>query len=192
MREIIKMIVVLSCICGVAGAALAFLKDGTVVKIEEQVLTFVQGPAIKKVFTDYDNDPIMDRKKFDIPGSDAKVTVFPYMKGGKLVAVAMEDFGGGFGDDIGVMVGFDAAGDKLVGIGITTSKETPGVGTRVAEPGFTKQFKGHATAGVELSSKGGDISGVSGATFSSIGSVIAVQNAVKKYDALKQEIQGAW
>jgi len=192
MREIIKMIVVLSCICGVAGAALAFLKEGTVVKIEEQVLTFVQGPAIKKVFTDYDNDPILDRKKFDLPGTDAQVTVFPYMKGGKLVAVALEDFGGGFGDDIGVMVGFEPAGDKLIGIGMTTMKETPGVGTRVAEPGFTKQFKGHAAAGVELDSKGGDIAGISGATFSSIGSVIAVQNAVKKYSALKEKIQGAW
>jgi len=192
MREIIKMIVVLSCICGVAGLALAFLKDGTVLRIEEQVLTYVQGPALKKVFTDYDNDPIMDRKKFDLPGSDAKVTVFPFMKNGKLVAIALEDYGGGFGGDVGVMVGIDATEDKLVGIGITTMKETPGVGSRVAEPGFTKQFRGHPITGVELESKGGDIAAVSGATFSSTGSVIAVQNAIKTYGMLKEKIQGAW
>lgn len=186
------MVVVLTCICGIAGISLAYLKAGTAATIENQVLVNVQGPAISIVLEGVDNDPIADRKKFDLPDGSGQVTVFPGKKGGQLVAVALENYGSGFGGDIGVMVGFDISQDILTNISMTTMSETPGVGTRIKEKGFTKQFKKHQTAGIELDSKGGDIAAVSGATLSSIGSVVAVQNAVKVYFSLKDQIMGAF
>ena len=99
MLAIIRMIVVLSSICGLSGFALSYLKISTAPRIEEQVLTYVQGPAILKVFADIDNSPIAERKTFTLDG--AKVTVFPGKKDGKLVAVALEHFGKGFGGDVG-------------------------------------------------------------------------------------------
>ena len=160
MLAIIRMIVVLSSICGLSGFALSYLKISTAPRIEEQVLTYVQGPAILKVFADIDNSPIAERKTFTLDG--AKVTVFPGKKDGKLVAVALEHFGKGFGGDVGVMVGYDVNRDTLTGIGITTMKETPGLGTRVADPAFTGQFTGKP-ADARLKSQGGDIDAVSGA-----------------------------
>ncbi len=121
MLAIIRMIVVLSSICGLSGFALSYLKISTAPRIEEQVLTYVQGPAILKVFADIDNSPIAERKTFTLDG--AKVTVFPGKKDGKLVAVALEHFGKGFGGDVGVMVGYDVNRDTLTGIGITTMKD---------------------------------------------------------------------
>ena len=112
-------------------------------------------------------------------------------KDGKLVAVALEHFGKGFGGDVGVMVGYDVNRDTLTGIGITTMKETPGLGTRVADPAFTGQFTGKP-ADARLKSQGGDIDAVSGATISSIGVVTALGNAAKVYAALKPEIVKAW
>ena len=179
MLAIIRMIVVLSSICGLSGFALSYLKISTAPRIEEQVLTYVQGPAILKVFADIDNSPIAERKTFTLDG--AKVTVFPGKKDGKLVAVALEHFGKGFGGDVGVMVGY----------GITTMKETPGLGTRVADPAFTGQFTGKP-ADARLKSQGGDIDAVSGATISSTGVVTALGNAAKVYAALKPEIVKAW
>ena len=164
MLAIIRMIVVLSSICGLSGFALSYLKISTAPRIEEQVLTYVQGPAILKVFADIDNSPIAERKTFTLDG--AKVTVFPGKKDGKLVAVALEHFGKGFGGDVGVMVGYDVNRDTLTGIGITTMKETPGLGTRVADPAFTGQFTGKP-ADARLKSQGGDIDAVSGATLTS-------------------------
>ena len=123
MLAIIRMIVVLASICGLSGFALSYLKISTAPRIEEQVLTYVQGPAILKVFADIDNSPIAERKTFTLDG--AKVTVFPGKKDGRLVAVALEHFGKGFGGDVGVMVGYDVNRDTLTGIGITTMKETP-------------------------------------------------------------------
>ena len=163
MADILRMIVVLSALCGLSGFALSYLKMVTAPVIEEQVLTYVQGPAIAGVFTDIDNQPIADRKAFET--EKGRVLVFPAMRDGKLVGVALEAKGKGYGGDVGVMVGFNVANDTLAGIGTTTLKETPGLGMRIAEPGFTGQFRGIA-APVGLKSQGGSIDGISGATIS--------------------------
>ncbi|MFV0422725.1 RnfABCDGE type electron transport complex subunit G [Oleidesulfovibrio sp.] len=187
MREIIKMIVVLSTICIISGFALSSLKNMTAPQIELQVLTYVQGPAIKDVLTGYDNDPIADRKKFTDPETGAEINVFPAKKGGKLFAVALENFGAGYGGDIGVMVGFDIENDVLTGIGVTTMKETPGLGTVIAEDSYTSKFVGQ---GLDLGPKnqGGEIDVISGATFSSLGCIVAVQKASAVYKSLKNDI----
>jgi len=193
MREIIKMVVVLSLISGLSGAVLAWLKDATKDRIEEQVLTYVQGPALEQVFPPHDNNPITDRKRFEVPGAPGEsITIFPAMKDGKLAGYALETFGQGYGGDIGVIVGFDAGKDALTGIGVTTMKETPGLGTNVAKHGFTTQFAGHPLEKLELKSKGGSIDAVSGASYSSTGAVTAVQKAVALRDKLKDEIAKTW
>ena len=84
MADILRMIVVLSALCGLSGFALSYLKMVTAPVIEEQVLTYVQGPAIAGVFTDIDNQPIADRKAFET--EKGRVLVFPAMRDGKLVA----------------------------------------------------------------------------------------------------------
>ncbi len=191
MREIVKMIVVLSVICGISGFVLASIKNATKDQIVDQVFTFVQGPALEQVLPSHGNNPVAERKSFPLPGG-GEATVFPALRDGILVGVGIEAFGKGFGGDLGVMVGFDVTKDALSGINITTSKETPGVGSRVAEPGFTAQFTGHPSKNLDLKSRGGDIDAVSGATFSSIGAMDAVSSAKKTYESLKVSIQEAW
>ncbi|MDR0338914.1 MAG: FMN-binding protein [Desulfovibrio sp.] len=189
MREIVSMIVVLSAICAASGFSLAYLKQTTQPTIEAQVLTYVQGPAIERVYPAASNKPVEERKAFELEGR--KVMVFPYKDGDKLLGVALENKAGGFGGDIGVMVGFNLSNDTLLGIGVTTMSETPGLGTKVAEPKFSKQFVGSGLS-VDLKSKGGNIDAVSGATVSSTGAVAAVQAAARDYQALKAEIQKTW
>ncbi len=191
MREVLSMVVVLSLICSASGLVLSGLKAATKDKIREQELTYVQGPAIESVFGEHDNDPIKDRKSFELPDGST-VTVFPSIKGGELQSVALEASAQGYGGDLGVMVGFDVGEDQLSGIGITTMKETPGVGTLVAGESFTHQFRGHPPANLQLASKGGDIDAVSGATYSSLGAVNAVQKAANIYEELKDKLEQAW
>lgn len=190
MKSIVQMILVLSLICGTAGFCLSYLKMTTASRIESQALTFVQGPAILEVFRDADNSPINDRRTF--PLADGRtINVFPSMKKGKLVGVALEQFGSGYGGDLGVVVGFNVANDTLAGIGITTMKETAGVGTRVKEHAFLKQFPGHALP-VKLRNDGGEIDAVSGATVSSKGVMGAVDSAVAVYKELKPLLLETW
>lgn len=190
MGDIIRMIVVLTSICGISGFALSYLKITTAPRIEEQVMTYIQGPAILKVFNDIDNSPIAERATFTLPDGRS-ITVFPGRKDGKLIGVAIEDFGKGYGGDIGIMAGFDINHDTLVGVGVTTMKETPGLGTLIGEPSFTDQFIGKAGS-VTLASQGGEIDAISGASISSAGTVAAIQKAAKTYAQLKSDILKTW
>ena len=192
MMELVRMVVVLSCITGLAGFVLSGLKVWTTPIIEEQVMTNVQGPALKQIFLDTNNDPVADRKKMTIPGSEEEVTVFPALKDGKLQAVALEASGKGYGGQVNVIVGFNVAADTLVGISVTTHKETPGLGSRIQEPAFTKQFKGKDPGKAMLKKDGGDIDAISGATYSSIASTDAVKQAAGWYTALKDTIKTTW
>ncbi len=163
MREMMRMIVVLSLICGASG------------------------PALASVFGPTDNDPIADRTEVRLDDG-TELLVFPARKDGKLEAVAFETFAAGFGGDIGVMVGFDTGGQRIEGIGITTMKETPGVGSRTALPAFTDQFRNHPFGPVKLKSGGGDIDAVSGATISSTAVSAAVDKAVQLFAANRETI----
>jgi electron transport complex protein RnfG len=189
MREIVSMIVVLSAICGASGFSLAYLKETTAPIIEAQILENVQGPAIRQVYPAADNQPVEERKAFFY--NDRQIMVFPYKREGKLMGVAFESTGKGFGGDIGVIVGFNTANDTLLGIGVTQMKETPGLGSKVAEQKFSNQFRG-ASLAIDLKAKGGSIDAVSGATISSVGTVAAVQAATVEYQSLKADIQKTW
>ncbi|NDV20571.1 RnfABCDGE type electron transport complex subunit G [Pseudodesulfovibrio sp. JC047] len=190
MKEMLKMVLVLSLICGLSGLTLASVRQATRQRIEEQVMTYVQGPALNQIFTGNDNNPVKDRKVFDLP--DGPITIFPAMHNGVLTGVALESFGKGYGGAIGVMVGFDLDGTQLKGIGITTLKETPGLGARVVEPDYRDQFKGHSTASIALKKDGGDIAAISGATISSTGTVAAINDAIQIFNTIKDELPSAW
>ncbi|CCH47394.1 RnfABCDGE type electron transport complex subunit G [Pseudodesulfovibrio piezophilus] len=190
MREMLKMIFVLSLICGLSGLTLATVRDATSAKIEEQVLTYVQGPALKQVFTDFDNNPVKDRKTFEL--ANESVTVFPAMKEGKLTGVAFERYGTGYGGPVGVMVGINTTGTQIAGIGITTSKETPGLGARASEPEYREQFRNQPSDGIDLTKNGGPIQAIAGATTTSTATVNAVNDAVKIFMQIKDKFPESW
>lgn len=178
MRDIIKMLVVLTVICAVSGFALALVHDVTREPIEYSRLKFVKEPAVKAVLSGYQNDPIKDRLSIpmgtDKKGKPVKLIVFPAKKDGKTFAVAFESSAGGYHGDIGVMVGINLNTKKLNGISIVSHTETPGLGARIVEPNFTGSFKDKA---IDKDLGVGDINALSGATFSTKGVLAAVNKA---------------
>jgi electron transport complex protein RnfG len=185
MREIVRMIIVLTLIGAVSGLTLAAFHRLTAAPIEYQTIKFVKEPAVKKVLTGYDNDPILDRKKLqvgtDSRGNPVELTVFPAKKGAEIFAVALEGTGKGFHGQIGVMVGVSKEG-VILDIGITSHTETPGIGSKVTEPGYTDRYKGLPAK------KGVSVDAVSGATYSSKGVVAAVNEAVELVEKFREEI----
>lgn len=182
-------VIVLTVICAISGSALAALKIGTAEQIENQLLANVQGPTLKNMFPSTSNDPIEDRKKFTLADGSV-VTVFPVYENSQLTSVAIEGIGQGYGGDLGVMTAFNLDNGSLRQIGVTVSKETPGIGTKIQTSRYLKQFSGKSS--VALRPDGGDIDGVSGATISSKGSVMAVQHAISIFTLLKPEIEKTW
>lgn len=180
MKEIIKMLVVLTLISAVCGFLLAFVRDATKDTIEEQLLVNVKGPAVEKVLADADStdDLIKDRRKIEVRGEEN--VIFIGKKNGKPWAFAFEVSSKGFGGDIGVIVGFAMDKDIITGVGITTHKETPGLGAKIkSEDMFTDQFRNRATKTVfKVKKDNGEIDAISGATVSSRGVCKAIETAI--------------
>ncbi|MDQ1330019.1 MAG: H+/Na+-translocating ferredoxin:NAD+ oxidoreductase subunit [Thermodesulfobacteriota bacterium] len=188
MREIIRMITVLTVLCAFSGGLLAALRDGTQEKIENQQLEFVKGPAIRDILKGSSNDPIKDR--FKIKDGETERHVFVGKSGGKPEMVTFETTGKGFKGDIAMMVGVNVTDDKIVGIGITTHSETPGIGAKAqTDPRFSGQFKGMPLTGeFKIKKEGGQVDAISGATITSRGVADAVSDAVKIYSRIKPAI----
>lgn len=194
LREILKMILMLTVVTGVCGAALSMVKLATEDQIEYQRLKNIKEPALKKVLTNYDNDPLTDRKTIvigtDDRGRPIEKTFFLAKKDGKITAVALEAFGGGYEGDIGVMIAIKRPQDRVSSIAITTHTETKGVGTKAMNsPRFMNQFKDKGLD-TDFSPEGGNIDAYSGATLSSHGIQKAVEKGTQIYQKVKSKLFG--
>ena len=188
MREMIKLFVVVTLFSCFSGGLLAAVKSGTQERIEYQQLKFVKGPALLEILKGASNDPLVDR--FKIKDGKVERNFFVGVFDGKRNTIALESFGRGFGGDIGVIVAINLENDQILGIGVTTHSETPGVGSRAkTEPAFGSQFKGLPVKGpFKVKADGGPIDAVSGATVSSRAVCGAVADAVEAYQKLKPKI----
>jgi electron transport complex protein RnfG len=189
MREIIKMIVVLTILSCFSGGLLAYINTATESRIEEQVLKFVKGPAVGSIFEGATNDPIADR--ILIMDGEQERTFFVGVIDGEPRGVAFETFGkGGYGGDVGLMVGIDVKEDKLIGVGVTTHAETPGMGAKAkTDPAFVAQYQGlPAKDPIKVTKDGGTINSISGATLTSRAVCNAATEANDIYNKLKDQL----
>jgi len=189
MGDMIKTVVVLTVLSAFSGGLLAAVRDNTKEKIEVQQLQFVKGPAIKSIFKDASNDPIKDR--FKLKDGETERSFFVGVIDGKPVGVAFESFGKGYGGDVGLMVGINMETDQIIGVGVTTHAETPGMGAKAKdEPEFAAQFKGMSiTEPVKVNQDGGKVNAISGATITSRAVSSAATNVGEIYKRLKGELE---
>ena len=188
MREMIRLLVVIAVFSAVSGGLLAAIQSGTKDRIEYQQLKFVKGPTIQQILEGSSNDPLVDR--FKLPDGKEERSFFVGVFDGKANIVALEAFGKGFGGDIGVIVAVNVENDEIVGIGVTTHSETPGVGSRAkTDPSLSEQFKGlPIKEPFKVKADGGQIDAISGATVSSRGVCGAVVDSAEIYMRLKKDI----
>ncbi len=168
MREMIKMVVVLTALAAFSGGLLAAIRNGTQEQIEIQQLKFVKGPAIKEIMKGASNDPIKDRFKLEFDETEKIFFVGKFQ--GEPRAVALETYGKGYGGDVGVMVAIDVEKNALQGVWVTTHAETPGMGAKAKEdPTFVSQFTGISLdqGPFKVTQDGGQINAIGGATITS-------------------------
>lgn len=188
MNEMIKMVVVLTVMSVVSGGMLSALREKTAAQIKTQQLEFVKGPAIRQILAGSSNDPI--KSLISIKDDQTERDIFVGNFDGKPNGVALESTGKGFGGEIGVMVGVNLENDQILGVRVTTHKETPGLGSKAKDDlAFVSQFKG-LTLNQEFKVKadGGKVDAISGATVTSRGVSMALGEAQKIYQRLKNPI----
>lgn len=182
------MVVILTVLSAFSGGLLSGLRSATAARIEIQQLKFVKGPAIKTILTGVSNDPIADR--FSLKDGDVERKFFVGKYDGKANTVVLESSGKGYGGDVGLMVAVNMDDDTIVGAGVTTHSETPGLGAMAKDkPDFVSQFKGLPIEETfKVTNDGGNVNAMSGATITSRAVCAAATEAGSIYKKLKPQL----
>lgn len=117
----------------ICGFALAFVYSWAKEKIEINQRRYIY-QAINNIVPEAKNvkEKIIDKKK-----------IYQLFDGeGNLVSYAYLCIGNGYQGELKILFATDKDLNKLLGIEIIESVETPGLGARINEPDFKNQFKG--------------------------------------------------
>ena len=177
--SLINMVVVLTLITIVAGAALAYVNYATSAQIEK-IKAENLAKGIKQVMG-------VDLNA-DFQYTTEEVGDYTFYRSD--LGTAIQSTTNGFGGALKVLVGFDNEGTVL-GYTILEHAETPGLGAKATE-WFQKGQKGDitgknpGTANFTVSKDGGDIDAITASTITSRAFLLAVQNAYEELNKQQQ------
>lgn len=178
----LRLVVVLTLICAVAGGVLAVVNSFTEPKIQAQAELTVK-KALRETLPaarEFKTDSSALAKAKNAGGQGITGLFFGYDEAGNEVGAVLTVGSQGFSSEIRLMVGVSREG-RVTGVKVLSQAETPGLGTKVAEEKFIAQnaFK-EATAqeSLAVSKDGGKVQAVTGATISSRAVVKGVNQAL--------------
>jgi len=179
----LNMVLTLFVITIIAGFALGFANDLTVgpiakAKLERKI------NALKLVLPEFDNNPVADVQKIKSEKAKDSIEIFPaYLKKEFVGAAIIGITDKGFSGIIKIMVGFNPNGD-IQNIVVLEQKETPGLGTKIKDEKFLKQFrnKNPSSFNVKVTKDGGEVDALTGATITSRAFGDAVQMAYDEFE----------
>lgn len=194
MKEFLKLTLVLTIICIIAGSLLAKVYQVTKDPIEaarkkEKI------EALQKVVPGCEIDPDADKLEVDV--GDKKLALYVGRIDGKLSGVACESSSRqGYGGEIRIMVGV-SADMKVSGVEILTQTETPGLGAKIEDESFRVQYKDKSAVDLgwckvrKDDPENGTIDALTGATISSRAVSEAVHLALQAVTDNKDRLSGA-
>lgn len=172
-----NMVLSLTLISLGASACLGFVYVMTKEPIELSVLN-KKLYAIRQVLPGFTNNP--DEDMFRLPTGDGdSLDIYPGKKDGEIIGYAVNTYTkSGFSGKISLMAGFKPDG-TIINISVLEQKETPGLGTKMAEPKFKDQFndKNPSQYILKVKKDGGPVDAITAATISSRAFCDAVQRA---------------
>lgn len=193
MKDILRLALVLTLIASAAGLVLSTVEKVTREPIAEQRrLEMLR--AIEAVLPDFNNEPDTDTVEMkvgtDRKGEDVTRRFFRGRLGDALTGVAFKVVApDGYSGDIEIMVGVHPDG-TVNAIEILTHAETPGLGDKIEEDWFKKQFPGKTLRNVDWRVKkdGGDFDQIAGATISPRAVVEAVHRGLEFFNKHRSTI----
>jgi electron transport complex protein RnfG len=160
-----------------ASACLGFVYEFTKKPIELSNMNKKLN-AIKQVVPEFNNDP--NQEMYKLPtGEGDSLDIYPAKKDSIVIGYAVNTYTKkGFSGNISLMAGFRPDG-SIVNITVLDQKETPGLGTKMAEPMFINQFneKNPSVFSLKVKKDGGPVDAITAATISSRAFCDAVQRA---------------
>jgi electron transport complex protein RnfG len=188
MRDIVRLIVVLTLVCIVAAVALARVYEFTKEPIAEQ-RRLARLKAVVAVLPEHENQPDQNTINLELENGKTRM-VYLGMSGNEINGLAFEIRNGeGYGGEIVAMLGLNTKGE-IHGVEIVRHGETPGLGAKIANPEFRSQFKGKSLTNTNfmLKKDGGDLDQVTGATISPRAIVKGIKEGLEFFSEHKNEI----
>ena len=185
---LVNMVVVLFAITLVAGLSLGYVNELTLEPKAKAKLA-KKMDALSVVLPDFDNNPIDDVIRTLPQGAIDSIELYPAYREREFIGAAVTAASDkGYSGLVRLMVGFDTDG-RIVDIAVLQQKETPGLGTKMKDERFLRQFRGENPTAfrLEVEKDGGDVDALAGATISSRAFTEAVQQAFDTY-LEKQEV----
>ena len=143
-------------------------------EIKQRIPSVVLGEETAAVFKKQDKTLDVETISVQVPkgGATSLYTVYKAFARGEFLGWAAKSSGGGYADKIELLVGFDPQAAALTGIFILDQKETPGLGAKITESSWRRQFVQKSTAHPVTIVKAGakqpfEINAITGATISS-------------------------
>ncbi len=185
MKESFRMIAVLTLVAVVSGGVLAWFNKFTEKKVEFNKLM-----ELKKALSEV--VPGMERYEEIIKERDFEV--YKIFKGEKLAGYAIVAEGNGYQDKIRLIFGISEDLTKIYALRVLEQKETPGLGARITEADYLKQWENRdASHGIKLvkgktPEKEDGVGAISGATISSNAVVNIVNKGIERFKKTLKEM----
>lgn len=169
-KQILKFGILLTLVCVIAAGALAFTYNKTRPVIDQRKKE-IEKEALQSVFPQAAETKTVEKEK--------ETYQIVYDKDKNELGVVLKIQATGYGGAIDILVGVDKD-IKVSAIKILNQNETPGLGTKVAEPKFYEQFNGKSEKELVLKKDGGTIEVITAATISSRAVTNGIKEAVNK------------
>jgi electron transport complex protein RnfG len=190
MRDIFRLCFVLTVISAISAGVLAFVNERTEEPIARALLEEKLG-AVRSVLPPFDNDPGQDAVTVEAEGKT--IEIYRGRSGGAVSGAAfVVTAPDGYSGDIVFMIGVDTAG-VVTGIEILQHLETPGLGAKIQEEGFRRQYEGKSLddpATWAVTKDGGTFVPITGATISSRAVTAATEKGLRVFREHRGEILG--
>ncbi len=178
MKESARMIAVLTFFAVLSGGILAWFNKFTEERVRLNKLRELQQALSEVVPGMEEYEAIVKERDFE---------AYRIKKGGEVIGYALVAEGNGYQDKIKLIFGLSPDLKKIFALRVLEQKETPGLGARITEPDYLKQWEGRdASSGIELvkgkkPEKENQVEAISGATISSKAVVTIVNQAIERF-----------
>ncbi|MBS3824975.1 RnfABCDGE type electron transport complex subunit G [Candidatus Bipolaricaulota bacterium] len=144
MKKEIWMVAILVLVATISAGVLGFVNVTTRPIIKRNEVRKLRESVLESVNVQYEADNLVDKfeSEFRAEELDGKDFYFRYDDKGNLTGVTFEISGSGFQGPITAIISLKPDLETVVGLEVLDHQETPGLGARITEEEFLRQFNG--------------------------------------------------
>ena len=181
--NLFNMIATLGIICGLSALSLGYVYNVTKKPIQRTKDNRELEAVSKVIPSRFNNNPFIEKVALRSNNGAEDIYLYPARLDSEITGFAIKSYTDkGFSGRMELIIGFFLDGTVNTYM-VTDHKETPGLGTKVLEDKFVKQFYGMhpKNPSFKVRQSGGEIDAVTAATISSKAVIDAIKKASDSY-----------